>query len=196
MRPYLLALSAFCALLLSQPAMGQTFKAAIMGGGNLSQLDGDRLHGYHRVGATGGLRVNTVFSERWQLGIEMHFTQQGAYRVKNDVPSADYRSIRLNYAEVPLLLHFKDWKFLFYAGGSYARLINYRVIARDGTDGTDQAVYDPNAFSMIFGATLQANKYYGFDLRWSKTFNGLQADPAEGAYIGRTVSLRALVNLN
>ncbi|MFA4863775.1 MAG: hypothetical protein WC605_08400, partial [Bacteroidales bacterium] len=50
---YLLIVSLLLAL--SSPLSAQRFKGAVMGGMNLSQVDGDEVYGYKRVGGHFGL---------------------------------------------------------------------------------------------------------------------------------------------
>ena len=95
----------FLAGLLSGPqASAQTFSAMLVGGFNLSQIDGDKLGGFNKIGFNTGARVSAKLSDRWSLSTEFLYSQQGAsynrlinYEVINDVGSdiselEDYRT--------------------------------------------------------------------------------------------------------
>ena len=49
----------------------QRFEASVVAGVNLSQLDGDKLNGFHLVGANVGGKVSAILGDRWQLSMEM-----------------------------------------------------------------------------------------------------------------------------
>jgi len=103
----LIGLLVFSSNLFSQ----ERFKAGVVGGINLSQIDGDNFFGYKKFGLVGGLRASTILTEKIQLDIEMLFSQRGAqsgeFKGFNTTPH--YIDIRLNYAEVPILFTYK-WK--------------------------------------------------------------------------------------
>jgi hypothetical protein len=152
----------------------QRFQGAILGGFNVSQIDGDRLFGFNRYGLNGGLQVATILSERWQVSLEFSYSQRGSRRVRGDDPLSEYENIQLNYVEVPVLVRFLDWKLHFNAGLSYNRLINFEVIDRDGEDITDGQDYRLNNVAAVVGATYFINEHWGVDGRWSTSFLDLQ----------------------
>ena len=186
---------AYC-LLLFMVSLGtsslhaQRFNASVVAGMNLSQLDGDDLVGFSKVGVNAGVKVNTVLTERWQLSLEMLYAQQGSARNNNDRLSAAVDKIALNFVEVPLMINFLEWKFHVSAGISYARLINYTVTDNTGEDVTDLQSYNPNIYSMIFGATYFFNDHLGLNISWSKYLNDLQAEEGANRLIGRTIAFR------
>lgn len=178
--------------LLHTTALAQRFEGGIVAGFNLSQLDGDRLAGYNQIGLVAGMRASAQLADRWQLTLEMLYSQLGSDRSRNDDPFSIYDNIRLNFVEAPVLLSYKDWKFRVYAGGSFAKLINYKVIDVVGEDITDNQNYNPDMFSLIFGATFQLTDDIGLDVRWSRHLNSLQADKGNGRILGRQVGIRGL----
>ncbi len=170
----------------------QRFVGGVVAGVNLSQIDGDRLAGFHKIGFNAGGKVGAKLSDRWQLSLELLFSQQGARRVINDDPAAVYDDIRLNFVEAPVMINFKEWKFHVSAGVSYARLINFKVIDIFGADVTSLQNYNENIFSIHLGGTYYFNNKIGMEVRWFKSLNNLQALEGAGNYIGRSVSCRAI----
>lgn len=173
-------------------AQAQRFQGGITAGFNMSQLDGDRLAGYNQIGLIGGLRASALLTDKWQLSLELLYSQLGSDRARNDDPFSIYDNIRLNLVEAPVFVSFTDWKFKVYAGGSYGRLINYKVIDIVGEDITDNQNYNPDLFSMILGATFHFTEKVGLDMRWSRHLNSLQADAGDGRILGRQVSIRGV----
>ncbi len=185
----ILWLFCFC-MCLSQWLSAQRFQAGALVGLNLSQIDGDRLLGYNQVGLNVGGRVNAVLSDRWQLGVEMTYTQQGAQRAKNDDPASIYDNIRLNFVETPVMLHFKEWKFHLSGGVSYARLINYKVIDVFGVNISDQQTYNPDIFSAVVGLVYYFQDNMGVEGRWFRSLSNIQEQAGAGQFIGRSISIR------
>jgi len=169
----------------------QTFKAMLVFGGNLSQIDGDKLGGFNKVGLNAGLRVSADLTERWSLSTEFLYSQQGASAVPTDFGSV-YDKIRLQFVEVPLMVNFSDWKVLASGGVSYNRLARYEVINLVGEDITDSEKYNSNLFSIVFGATFFLSEKWGLNIRWSKSMNSLrettEANPTR--FLTRNIGIR------
>ena len=72
-----------------------------------SQISGDDLSGFHKVGAAAGLFVNhsVIESGRLKLQLELDFMMKGShsYTPKN-VIADNFYSLTLGYVEVPLML--------------------------------------------------------------------------------------------
>ena len=169
---------------------GQTFSAALVAGTNLSQIDGDKLVGFHRLGLNTGARVAARFTDRWSMSLEMLYSQQGANRVRNDDPSSIYDNIRLNFVEAPVMINFSDWKILASAGVSYARLIDFTAIDIGGEDISEMENYNPGIFSILLGGTFLLGEDWGLNIRWSKYLNNLWMGADDQRFIGRNVSVR------
>jgi hypothetical protein len=169
----------------------QRFKAAAVIGANFNQVDGDDLIGFHHLGFQGGLKVYTIFTERWEMGLSILYTQQGS-KASSDDFSGNYDKLLFNMVEVPVLLHFNEWKFKLGTGFSYARLINYEVIDVTGTDISALQDYNSNIFSFIVETSVMANDHLSFNLRWSRSLSNFQANPDNGKFFSRVIGLRAL----
>lgn len=182
-------------LLEAQAPNNRTFQASAVVGMNLSQIDGDKLSGFHQPGLNVGAKVDFALAERWRLGLEMLYSQQGARRVFNDDPAATLDKLRLNFVELPLMVHFRDWKLQAGAGIIYHRLISYTASDIIGEDITDFQNFRPDALSMVFGCTFDLKKQMGLNVQWSKYLTDLQADPNAATYIGRTITIRWLYRL-
>lgn len=185
--PWLLFLTSNC-------LSAQAFQASILAGGNLSQVDGDDLLGFHRAGFNGGIRVLALLSERWRLGPEILFSQQGAKRNKNSLNISDFRAFDLSTVEIPVMIYYKDWRITAEAGVSYQRLIDYAVFDARDQDITATTKLKSDLAAINFGATLYLTPRIGVTFRWSKHLTDLQL--AEDPRLrGRTITLRAVYTL-
>lgn len=178
-------------------AIAQTFEAGAGVGFNMSQIDGDDLFGFRRIGASAGpiLAINTA--RRWQVNTGILFSQLGSARGKYDTPS-DYDNIRVNFVEVPLVMRFKDWlgkdddgeyfRVGFEGGLTYGRLINFKTIALTGEDVTEFKDYNPTSLNINFGATYFVNSKLAVHAHWAKQLNDL--DNAENeTLVSRYINL-------
>ena len=129
---FISALKKLCILFLLVPfsfyGQGKTnaFNLLLTAGVSPSQVHGDAYNGFHKLGAVGGVGVETVFSDKFSMNMSFLFIQKGAR--KNPKPKdndLEAYYLNLNYLEVPLMFVYKQKKFIFDAGVSAAYLINY-----------------------------------------------------------------------
>lgn len=174
---------------------GQTFQASALVGINLRQIDGDDLIGFNSIGANAGLRVVAVLGDRWRIGPEILFSQQGARLAKSDIFANNFSEINLNTVEVPLMVYFKDWRFTAEAGLAYQRLISYSAFALDGADITESTFFKEDQFNFQTGVTFYLNSNWGFNFRWSKSIGSILAGEQEKIMKARSLVLRLVYTL-
>lgn len=105
-------------------AQKKVFSTAVFAGFTASQVQGDGLAGFDKPGLTAGLAVKANLNRSWGLGFELAFVQKGSRKVQNpDIDDYTYYRLSLNYAEVPLLLHYSSKKLNFSAGPTIAYLL-------------------------------------------------------------------------
>ena len=108
----------------------RTFYGGVLLGTNFSQVDGDAYAGYHKIGLNVGGIVYTRLSEHIAASLEILYSQKGSRGHQNQVIGVTDSvitgyNIKLNYAEVPIMLNYFDRrKSHFGAGFSYSRLIS------------------------------------------------------------------------
>jgi hypothetical protein len=168
------------------------FKASGIVGLNLSQIDGDLLTGFDQPGLHAGMHVSAILSERWELGVELLYNQQGSRRNLYSNSLSIYDKIRLNVVEAPVMILFNEWKFQLGAGLSYARIINAKVIDVSGADITLQEGLGDNVFNLLFSGTFNFSERWGLNVRWSRSFNNLRQDKANGLLISRSIAIRGI----
>lgn len=175
----------------------QTFKAMVVIGGNLSQIDGDKLGGFNKLGLNTGLRVSADLNDRWSLSTEFLYSQQGASAVPTDNITSIYDKIRLQFVEVPLMVNFSDWKILASGGVSFNRLAKYAVKDIFGDNITDSENYNDNLFSIVLGATFFLTEKWALNIRWSKSMNNLRVatDNNPTRFLTRNIGVRMYYSL-
>ncbi len=88
---------------------GQAFEGKAILGFTASQIDGDNLAGFNKLGLTGGLGVERFISKKGYVGMEMLYCQRGS-QAELSFGSGDFvSSTNLNYLEIPVFAGYKDW---------------------------------------------------------------------------------------
>lgn len=145
----------FAILLLSGMALSPVNAQRIMGaailGVNASQVDGDEVYGYKKFGLNAGAAAIIPFKEKWSVSIENIYSEKGAHQRRKYLDSLDGSyDLKLNYLEVPVLLHFTDKETVtFGAGMSWGRLVK---------------VWEQRNGYEMPATTLQSGIYRGSDL--------------------------------
>lgn len=166
------------ALLFTENALAQRILGGISLGANLTQVDGDELYGFHKVGLNVGPMVAIPFgkNKNWSVSMELLYSQKGSYH-GSSVDSLKYKLVQ-DYAEIPVLLHFTDRKII--SGGvgfSYGRLINYKETHSPFFDSLykPQTPLSNNDISVIADLQIRiwyrlwANVRYQYSMRSNRT---------------------------
>ena len=170
--------------LYSQRKDVQVFSATAIVGMNASQIDGDATAGYNKIGLNVGAKAAIYLAEKWEIDFEILYSQQGSQStLVKGIPRRYY--CHLDYIEVPLLVHFKDWKvtnsdnnsfhrFYFGAGASYNRLmggkvLNDGILEFQGLESlTNQGKFLKNHFYLIGDINFFFTKNWGVNLRYQR----------------------------
>lgn len=165
-------------LFVSNIAIGQGFKAAAVGGINISQIDGDGQAGYHKWGLTGGGRVSYNVYPKMDIAIEMLYSQRGSRKPDKVAPFI----INLNYIEIPLLYSIHDWAA---ENGGYSKVradlgfsYGYLFSSTQSVLGLETALQNLNKsdVSMIIGAGYQFNKHWAMSIRYTRSLFKMYKD--------------------
>lgn len=161
----------------------RTFFGGVIVGGNFTQVDGDRFAGYHKVGLNAGAIMYANLAPHLAASIEILFSQKGS-RAHKPQESANRAfvitkyNIKLNYAEVPLMLNYFDRrKSNFGAGFSIARLIN---ATEDGEQSGgvkpefDQYPFRKMDYNFIIGGNLHCWKGIYLNARFQYSLRSIR----------------------
>ena len=133
-----------------QSGYGQLFKGELLAGGNLSQVEGDMVKGYKKLGFCGGVGLQFPFhfssasaTKPWAVSMEIFFAQRGArernpnYNPKDTMFKyvTQYKFkylLKTNYVCMPFMLHYTDKeRYTIGMGLSYNRMFNASEVEFD-----------------------------------------------------------------
>jgi hypothetical protein len=159
-------------------AIGQRFQAGVLGGISTSQVDGDTWAGYDKAGAFVGGFVTRDFSEtsKWSASFELTYIQKGSRKIPHP-DKGDFASyqLKLNYAEVPLLLRYnfsgmdslgeKRMKFALEGGITLGALVFSKEYDASGFIPYNGVPFQKADYSVVLGLNYFLSKHIGFDVR-------------------------------
>jgi len=154
----------------------QRILGGLSAGINLSQVDGDEIYGFHKIGFNGGPSVIIPFTKnkKWSVTLELLFSQKGSHQNvgPNDTTGQPkpYYNLNLDYVEIPVLVHFTDKKII--AGGvgfSYGQLVNVKEVEHgvriDST--TLSRPYNKNDISVLADVRIRIWQRFWIDARYT-----------------------------
>ena len=166
--------------ILAQNSTSSIFRGGVRAGVTTSQISGDNLSGFHKLGGTAGLYAAVPLmqtSDNLHLQMELDFTMKGSHSHKvNKNNNAGKYALNLGYIEVPVLLR---WRFahLTINGNSGFELevgpmfgVNLYANERDvyGTiPGRPQ--FSRFELSAVAGLNYKFNEHHGINLRFSNS---------------------------
>ena len=109
--------------------MPKVFNGGLILGVNFAQVDGDTYYGFHKIGLHAGAQVYIHFTSKIGMTMDLLYAQKGS-RGETVLQSGYVGTyvtkyfMDINYAEVPVTLHYKEHGLDFEAGLAYSRLIN------------------------------------------------------------------------
>ena len=163
----------------SLTATGQrtrTFRGGLIGGMNFSQIDGDGILGYNKLGLMGGVHLRARYRKKMDLCLDMLYDQQGSSPFTEFTKYNSPYQIILDYISFPVYLKYKDWlieykksiydyyRIEFDAGLAYSRAFRLQ-----GPSGVSR-YYSKNNFSFLLGAHYKFNAGLGIGFRYQRAF--------------------------
>jgi hypothetical protein len=170
------------------------FSAGIIVGGNATQVDGDNYAGYHKFGLNLGGVAYAHFSDHVAASIEILYSQKGsrghfAQLSTNRAFSIRKYNIALNYAEIPLQIHYFDQrKSHFSAGFSASRLISSKETAT--TEPVQVVDFEPYPFrkmdyNIVAGGSLHLWEGLYFQARFQYSLRPIRENDLPVEFSGR-----------
>lgn len=162
----------------------QIIKGEAIVGMNLTQVDGDEVYGFKKVGANVGAGVMVPFGKRgrWDVSFETLFTQKGSNQKQQYYDSTLFvctgdsvlitgqYKLQLNYVEIPVMVMFTDKEFIsFGAGLTWARLVGVKEYEHGQlVENTtlSSGTYDKNDFSILADFRIRLYKSLKFNVRY------------------------------
>lgn len=122
-----------------------------------SQISGDGFYGFGQFGGYAGLGLRSPLSEKWTISGRLALNQKGARKYQN----ADFTTYRLrvNYVEIPLLLHYSFQQWVLGSGLGVNYRINHRERSMFG-DITPERIFKQAEFSFHFMIEYALNENF------------------------------------
>jgi len=177
----LFLLSTFCVLAQKKDESGDTkgdrqIKGVLIGGINLTQVDGDQVYGFHKVGANVGVGGILPLGHHLSLSLDILYDERGAYRKyapqSDSISHIPYYSLKWNYLTAPLMLHYEDkTTWTFGLGFSWGRMIAFKELEHNKPQSwnrTDTITYrTKNDFDIIADIRFRIWKHLKMDFSYS-----------------------------
>lgn len=156
----------------------QRFRASLITGFNLSQIDGDNYNGFDKFNPQFGIGGTAVINRQSEIGIELLYHNKGA-RTESDprrLLNTKDRLVDLSYVEVPIYFRHNQRETFptvyFEGGGAFARLIDAKIdepaVVQDGLilSGLENDLQE-NELSLLLGIGYQFTEHIGARFRYS-----------------------------
>ena len=160
----------------------QNFKAQLLGGLNVAQVDGDSYGGYNQPGALAGFSIYRKANEKYNYGFELLFSQKGSQK-KTSEDNPDIFKLRYNYICLPLFVDFKQ------LGPSLKKISirvalsnNLRVTSKVNYGfGWDENTIKPWELSAVAGINYKFNDQLGIMIRHENSLLSI-GTPAKNSF--------------
>jgi hypothetical protein len=165
------------ACLLSFPVMAQRFGGGILAGFNACQVDGDTYAGYTKLGFALGAFTSSRFSDKFSGELQIKYMQKGAVKKITDADPSYYAS-KLNYIEIPVLLHYhQSPKISWHAGPGFGYLFSYTVEDENGPLSNQSIHFRNFELSGNLGMQYQLAKKLAISLTFSYSWISISDHP-------------------
>jgi hypothetical protein len=149
--------------------MSQSIKGGLIAGFNLTQIDGDQLYGYHKIGLNLGATAIVPVGKKFSATIETIYTQKGSYQSPKDTLSSPPYKLILNYLEAPVFFSYTDKDVIKAgAGFSWGRLVQFQEwehLKRVNWT-TSYGPYNPNDYDVLIDLQFKIHNGFWLDCRY------------------------------
>lgn len=138
-------------------ASSQEFKAGWVAGVTATQVDGDNMSGYNKLGPHLGIYVERYFGPRFSLRPEFLYTIKGAKQYLFPDSAVTPLKASFHYIEVPLMMTWSIKKWKVEAGPSFGVLM--RSVMRDQYGkAVNTSLYDRLEWAAHLGTSYSISK--------------------------------------
>lgn len=182
-------------LMMTVTLRSQGFKAMAIVGLNASQIDGDNLYGFKKLGLSAGGRLSYTNVKTVDYAIEMLYSQRGSS--VNYFNNREEEKINLNYLELPVIISLRDW---YQEKDGYYKVraeggLSYGYLFGAQATGFDVTILRTHDISWLIGAGINFNKRIGFSIRYTSSFMDMFNDnPDKNTYKSYFLTFRTEFN--
>lgn len=182
----------FILLLAGLPSLAQRIKGEVFAGMNLTQVDGDEIYGFDKVGLNTGVGAIMPIGRHFTFSLETQFSQKGSVQGEQyqdtvfnpntgqeEFWTGAYK-LKLDYLEVPVLFHFTDDKISAGLGFSYGRLVNVKEYEHGNLVNSttlNGGPYDRNDYNVLFDLNFRIHKKiskFRFNVRYAYSLDKIR----------------------
>ena len=149
----------------------QLFVGYVAAGMNATQISGDRMSGYRKVGGNLGVGTYIMYKPFFSNSIEIAYSMKGSQStIKNNNP-LNFKKFKFDYVEIPILFNYHEEKIaIFQAGFTFARLVTYKLY-----DANSLLLGEPKKwdFAATVGAIFLIKEKIGLGVRGNFSLNSL-----------------------
>jgi len=150
------------------------FEGGLIVGFNAAQVDGDKLYGFHKIGANLGVMGGfPIYKKSLYFQFELLYSQKGSRMSNSQInsqldPNSNY-FLTLNYAEIPLMLsyHDKDSKTRISGGVSIGSLFSGTEKINNAYSVNAVDFYKKRDICWLADISYMASKHVGVGMRYS-----------------------------
>jgi hypothetical protein len=190
-------------------------KGELIGGFNLSQVDGDEVYGFNKFGINAGFGGILPLGHRFSLSVEVLYNEKGSYRKyppeSDSLSHIPYYSLKWNYLTTPIMVHFEDRNtWTFGVGFSYGRMISFKELEHNKFQTwsrPDTITYkSKNEFAVIADIRFRIWKHLKLNVQYSYSLAKIRTryfdpdpgrvDPWSRNQYNNVITVRLLYYLN
>ena len=153
----------------------QRFKAVAVLGANFTQIDGDFLGGYNKIGVNTGVQIHYMFEPRFSISTGILYSQKGSKSSLNLANSPTAIKIVLDYVDIPIQFNYHDKKIAVFSGGfGIGRTVRYRFFENDlPVHETEPNPYNAFNFYGTLNVTFLIKERYGVNMHFEYSVTSL-----------------------
>lgn len=159
----------FLILIIPLLSISQNIKGGLIAGFNLTQVDGDQIYGFHKIGLNVGATAIVPVGKKFCATIETIYTQKGSYQSPNDTLTSPPYKLILNYVEAPVFFSYIEKDVIkIGAGFSWGRLVDFQEwehLKRVNWT-TPYGPYSPNDYNVLLDLQFKIHSGLWFDARY------------------------------
>ena len=155
----------------------QNFNAGLLGGFSTSQVTGDNLSGFDKLGSRLGAYISYPINKKMNYQLEMQYLQKGSKKPYTENSPETYL-FELNYIELPVSLNYQVKKGIYIESGvGTAFLVGYKEQDEMADINTDK----PNTLALDFllGVQYQFKKHLKLNIRYANSITPIRKHASE-----------------
>ena len=155
----------------------QNFDAGLLCGFSTSQVTGDNLSGFDKLGARFGAYISYPINKKMNYQLEMQYLQKGSKKPYTENSPETYL-FELNYIELPISLNYQVKKGIYIESGvGTAFLVGYK----EQDEITDINTDKPNtlAFDFLLGVQYDIKKNLKLNIRYANSISRIRKHASE-----------------